>query len=80
VIGVPDSYWGERVVACVIPESNSLTVRDIDEHCRGAALAGFKRPRQYVFVDYLPRNASNKVLRPELRDMVTRDNAARLCA
>jgi 2-furoate---CoA ligase len=80
VLGVPDRYWGEQVVACVVPRSKELTASDIDNHCRLAVLASFKRPRQYIFIDDLPRNASNKVLRRELRDMLTDPEGKRLCA
>lgn len=79
VLGVPDNYWGERVVACIVRRDTGLTAQQIDEHCRSAVLASFKRPRQFVFVETLPRNASNKVLRRELRDALVNDGA-RLCA
>ena len=39
----------------------------VTEHCR-VALAGYKQPRRYEFVDELPRNAYGKVLKRELRD------------
>lgn len=71
VVGIADARWGQMVVACVIPAGNGapeMLAEAIDAHCRGSALAGFKRPKAYVFVEKLPRNASNKVLRRELRD------------
>jgi len=79
VLGVPDNYWGERVVACIVRRGGGLTAQQIEEHCRTAVLASFKRPRQFVFVETLPRNASNKVSRRELRDALVNDGA-RLCA
>lgn len=67
VIGVPDDTWGETVLAVVAPEIGAeLSERELDEHCR-ANLGGFKLPRRYSFVDALPRNASGKVLKRELR-------------
>lgn len=71
IVGVPDATWGQRVVACVIPAADSSPVdlaSALDQHCRESTLAGFKRPKAYLFVDALPRNATNKVLRRVLRD------------
>jgi long-chain acyl-CoA synthetase len=67
VIGVPDGRWGETVKALVVlragraPSADELIafVRD--------RLAGYKLPRSIVFVDDLPRTASGKVLKRELR-------------
>jgi 2-furoate---CoA ligase len=70
VIGVVDAKWGQMVVASVVAGNGdpaTLSV-DIDAHCRASSLAGFKRPKAYHFVDTLPRNAANKVLRRLLRD------------
>lgn len=67
VIGVPDEKWGETVMAVVVPEKGAeIGEAELDAHCR-AALGGFKLPRRYSFVDALPRNASGKVLKRELR-------------
>src|SRR5699024_12446817 len=48
VVSVPDSTWGERVVAFVVPGEESLTATGCDRHCRDhSGLADFKRPRAY---------------------------------
>ncbi len=65
VIGMPDERWSERVVACVVGEE--ATARDLDLWCRRSSLADYKRPRDYVFLKELPRNASSKVLRRQLK-------------
>jgi len=39
----------------------------LDAWCQDSTLANYKRPRDYVFLDVLPRNAANKVLRRELK-------------
>lgn len=67
VIGVDDPYWGQVVTACIVPAAPGLDAGALDAHCRESALAGFMRPRAYLFVDGLPRNAAGKVLRRELR-------------
>ena len=70
VIGVPDEKWGEIGCAvAVAQEGSDLTVDDIIEHCHGK-LAKFKIPRQLVFMDELPRNATGKVLKRVLREQV----------
>lgn len=66
VIGMPDDQWSERVVACVVADGETDAAA-LDAWCRDSALANYKRPRDYVFLDVLPRNAANKVLRRELK-------------
>ena len=67
VIGAPDERFGERVVACIVGRPG-LTADELDEHCLSSpTLARFKRPREYRFVDELPKSASGKVLRRVLR-------------
>ena len=67
VIALPDSHWGQAAVACVVAAGEAPAAAELDAFCRASALAGFKRPKGYLFVDGLPRNAANKVLRRELR-------------
>jgi len=68
VVGVADPKWGERVVACVVAKSTGLTEAELDRYLRGSRLADFKRPRAYLFLEDLPKNATNKVLRRVLRE------------
>jgi len=73
VVGVDDARWGQRVAAVVQLRSGSQTAAGVlVEHCRDR-LAGFKAPRQVVFVDHLVRSASGK---PDYRwatDTITAD-------
>lgn len=69
VIGIPDPLWGELVVACVVSRDVRLHWSQLDTHCRSGPLATFKRPRFYFFLQAVPRNAANKPLRGELRQM-----------
>lgn len=66
VIGQPDDEWGERVLAVVVARDPDLTAADLDGLAR-QDLAGFKVPRDYRFIDELPRNAAGKVLKRKLR-------------
>ena len=68
VIGVPDAKWGEAVKAIVVLNPGAiLDVDDILNHAR-ARVAGYKLPKSIEVVSALPRNASGKVLRRQLRE------------
>ena len=74
VVAAPDEKWGETPWAFVeVKEGRPLSEADLDAFCR-AHLAGFKRPRRYVFGE-LPRTATGKIqkflLRETARGMVT---------
>jgi acyl-CoA synthetase (AMP-forming)/AMP-acid ligase II len=66
VLGVPDDEFGQRLKAYVvlIPGSQ-LTEDELKSHVR-SHLARYKVPREIVFVDELPRNATGKILKREL--------------
>jgi len=66
VIGRPDPEWGEIVVAYVVGEADKVDAAALDRLCVGA-IARFKRPKDYVFVDALPKNNYGKILKTELR-------------
>ncbi|MEJ2089286.1 MAG: fatty acid--CoA ligase, partial [Gammaproteobacteria bacterium] len=67
VIGVPDSKWGEAVKAIVVPKPGTEpSAEDILAFAR-ERIAGYKVPKSVAFIDVLPRNASGKVLKTELR-------------
>jgi long-chain acyl-CoA synthetase len=65
VIGRADREWGEVVVAYVVGDA---PVAELDALCLNA-VARFKRPKDYVFVDALPKNNYGKILKTELRSM-----------
>ncbi|MFI5966918.1 acyl-CoA synthetase [Streptomyces asoensis] len=66
VIGLPDEKWIEAVTAVVVPRGE-VTEEELVAHARGH-LPAFKAPKRVVFVDALPRNASGKILKRELRE------------
>ncbi|ELP65581.1 acyl-CoA synthetase [Streptomyces turgidiscabies] len=66
VVGLPDERWIEAVTAVVVPRGE-VTEAELIAHAR-EQLAHFKAPKRVVFVDELPRNASGKILKRELRD------------
>ncbi len=66
VIGAADERLGHRVVAVVV---GTATEHELDAHCLASpTLARFKRPREYRFVDALPKSPSGKILRRVLRE------------
>ncbi|MBN3830364.1 long-chain-fatty-acid--CoA ligase [Burkholderia sp. Ac-20344] len=67
VVGVPDDVWGELVKAVVVLRSgHHLDAAGIIEHCK-AHMASYKKPSVVQFIDELPKNATGKVLKRELR-------------
>ena len=68
VIGVPDDRWGEAVKAIVVPVGDPPpTVEELIGFTRGR-LAAYKCPKSVDLVSELPRNASGKLLKRELRE------------
>jgi malonyl-CoA/methylmalonyl-CoA synthetase len=67
VVGLPDPEFGERVVAVVVRVDPGLTAEKVTSFCR-EDLASYKKPREVVFVDDLPRNALGKVLKHRVRE------------
>lgn len=68
VVGRPDAEWGETVEAFVVLRDGAdADPRELLEHCAGV-LAGYKKPRTVEILVALPKNASGKILRRELRE------------
>jgi acyl-CoA synthetase (AMP-forming)/AMP-acid ligase II len=76
IIGVPDDQWGESVKAIVVT-STEIDPAEIIEFCR-RHLASYKCPRTVDFVDELPRNASGKILKNQLREPYWKDRARKV--
>jgi acyl-CoA synthetase (AMP-forming)/AMP-acid ligase II len=68
VVGVPDERWGEACVAFVVL-GGEATEEELLQHCR-ALLAKYKVPRGIRFVETLPRNALDKVVKSALVELV----------
>ena len=68
VIGVPDRKWGESVKAFVVLEQGTaVDEQEIIEFCK-QYLAGYKKPKEVVFIPSLPKNPLGKVLKRVLRE------------
>jgi long-chain acyl-CoA synthetase len=67
VIGVPHAKWGEAVKAVVVLKSGAVATADeIIDFCK-SEIADFKRPKSVEFLEALPKNATGKILKKELR-------------
>jgi acyl-CoA synthetase (AMP-forming)/AMP-acid ligase II len=67
VIGVEDAEFGQRLKAFVVTRAGlEITEADLTAHVK-ANLAAYKTPREVEFLDELPRNATGKVLKRDLR-------------
>jgi long-chain acyl-CoA synthetase len=79
VVGRRHAEWGEEVVAYIVVRremrDEPALVRALDALCL-ASIARFKRPRDYRFVDELPKNNAGKVLKTALREVVAGDPGA----
>jgi acyl-CoA synthetase (AMP-forming)/AMP-acid ligase II len=71
VVGRPHPDWGEEVVAFLVPrEGAPVAPAELDRLCLDH-IARFKRPRDYRFVSALPKNNYGKVLKTELRRLLS---------
>jgi long-chain acyl-CoA synthetase len=71
-VGLPDPYRGETVKAFIVPrEGENLTEQEIVAYCK-QKLAAYKVPKQFEFVEDLPKSTIGKILRRELREMEER--------
>jgi fatty-acyl-CoA synthase len=78
VIGIPDDYWGEAVVAVLQPRDGvSLDPVAIRRYAEGT-LAGFRRPKAYYVTERLPLNATGKLAKGDLRGLVLAGSIPRL--
>jgi len=68
VVGVPHPRWVETPVAVVVAEGNAQPETDEVLEFIRSDLASYKKPSAVVYVDALPRNASGKILKRDLRD------------
>ena len=71
VIGMPDEVWGEAVLAVIVPAPGTGLVSEdgpdaLIAHCRGL-IGGYKVPRQFRFIEAMPKSAMGKILKSELR-------------
>ena len=75
-VGVPDSIYGEEIVAyVVVRDGETLTEDEIHKHCADN-MPDFRVPKQFHFIDALPKNDRGKVRRPDLQEMWNKEHAS----
>ncbi|WP_107419964.1 acyl-CoA synthetase, partial [Streptomyces carpinensis] len=75
VVGVPDPKWGETVLAVLTCRQGAeLTLEQVRDFA-GRHLARYKLPTKVLIIDELPRNASGKLAKAQLRDWIDRQPA-----
>jgi len=67
VFAIPDPKWVERVAAAVVLKPGRNTTAEEIRHRAAQCLASYKCPKTVFFVDSLPKNATGKILKKELR-------------
>jgi malonyl-CoA/methylmalonyl-CoA synthetase len=80
VVGIPDAKWGQRIVACVVPDAPMAGILDDPAQLleslvalHRALLADYKQPRGLYLCDELPRNALGKLQKHRLLESIERD-------
>lgn len=70
IIGIEDEKWGQVPCAFyVLKEGKNVLPSDLEAFCKNY-LATYKVPKKWINIDQLPRNATNKVMRRVLKEMV----------
>lgn len=71
VVGIPDEEWGEKVMALIVlKQGQTATEEEIINYCK-ERLATYKKPKSVIFVNSLPKTATGKILKRELRIQYT---------
>jgi acyl-CoA synthetase (AMP-forming)/AMP-acid ligase II len=66
-VGVPHEKWNEAVKAYVV--GDGVSEQDLEQWCKDdEELADYQRPREYEFLDELPRSNTGKLNRSSLRE------------
>lgn len=78
VIGAPDPKWGETVLAVLVCEPGTAPTLEEVRDAAGRQLARYKLPTQVLIAEQLPRNASGKLAKVELRHWVEQQVASAL--
>ncbi|THE64045.1 long-chain fatty acid--CoA ligase [Salinadaptatus halalkaliphilus] len=68
IVGAPDDTWGERIKAAIVPQDGQEPSAEELQTYVGERLADYKKPREFVFLESLPRNPTGKVLKQPLED------------
>ena len=72
VVGRQHEEWGEIVVACIVSTgTDNPDPSELDQLCIDN-IARFKRPKEYIFLENLPKNNYGKVMKRDLRELISK--------
>ena len=77
VVGVADDKWQQKPVAFVIPNEQTLLAKDLSDYGR-QRLAHYKVPKNFYLINEFPHNASGKLQRFKLREMLDKNEVNEL--
>ena len=69
VVGKKSKEWGEAVTAVMVKNKENIDLKKLEEYCR-ENLSSYKIPKEFHFVESLPRNASGKILKRVIKEEV----------
>lgn len=68
IVGKPDDYWGETVIAFIVPERGAeVSAEQLKSFCK-ERLSGYKIPKEFILRDALPKNGTGKIMHRVLKD------------
>jgi long-chain acyl-CoA synthetase len=71
VLGIPDEYWGEKIIAVIVlKQGMDVKPRELQIYCR-EHVSAYKCPREFILMESLPYTTSGKVARSRLKKLVT---------
>lgn len=74
VTSIPDNVRGQAVVAYVIAEDPSLTIKELNDFCaQSKMLSKYKRPRYFAIVDKIPHTATGKKQHNKIKEQALKD-------
>jgi malonyl-CoA/methylmalonyl-CoA synthetase len=75
VVGIPNDEWGELIVAAIVQQDSDANFSTTQtEQYLLQKMAAYKKPRKYLIVDELPRNAMGKVVKNEVKKLFSENN------
>ncbi len=76
VVGRPDAFYGESVVAfIVLKQGDTLTAEEVKDYFKNK-VSSFKAPSEVFFIDAIPKSPVGKILKRELREKLSGQNTA----
>ncbi len=75
VIGINHKFWGEEIVACILPNGEfkeDELVLNLKQKCK-LALAESQQPDRFVILAELPKNVNGKILKQTLKEIITKE-------